>query len=224
MKLLRSTIVVFAVLLLATASIAQGGGGGRGQGRGGGMGQRGGMMGGIGQLLQRNDVATELKLSDDQKTKIREANDKINAERRDMFQNMSGGGDRESMMAEMQKRQAGWDKMLTDILNADQQKRAKELQVQRGGNAIAFMEPFAKELGVTDDQKSKYRDLQMKQMEAMRDMNQDMSREERQAMMEKNRKIMNDEIEKILTQAQRDKLKTMGGAPFKFEEGRGGGG
>src|SRR5579864_8678050 len=108
---IRNVIVVFAALVLVSAAVAQGGGGGRGQGRRGFGGQD------FGSLLTRSDVQTELKLTDDQKTKLKDASDKIGEERRGMFQ---PGGDMQAMMADMQKKQPEWDKTMLAILTDDQ--------------------------------------------------------------------------------------------------------
>jgi len=85
-------------------------------------------------------------------------------------------------------------------------------------------EAIQKDLGLSEDQITKLKDLQQKQQEANRAVMQKvrdggMSREDVQATMQKNEEIMNTEIGKILTSSQAAKLKEMGGAPFKFEEG-----
>lgn len=218
MKLLRNIFVVCATVLLVSAAMAQGGG--RGQGRG--------MMGrgnDAGSLLRREDVQKELKLTDDQKGKLKEVSDKINQERRDLFQN--SGGDFQAAQADMQKKQPEWDKQIMGVLNADQSKRLKELMVQRGGNMIAMNPAFQKDLGITDDQKAKLKDLQTKQMEAMMALGQKMrdqeiTQEEMRDSVQKNMKTMEEAVGKILTDAQKAKIKEMGGAAFKFEEGNGG--
>lgn len=194
------------------------GGGGRGQGRRGFGGND------FASLLGRSDVQAELKLTDDEKTKLKDASDKINAERQGMFQ---PGGDMQAMMAEMQKKMPEWDKSVLGVLTEDQTKRAKGLFLQRGGNAALMNATIQKDLGFTDGQKAKLKDLQEKSMAAMMGLFQkmrdgEMTREEMQAARQTNDKTMNDEIGKILTDTQKAKIKDMSGTTFKFEDNSGG--
>jgi Spy/CpxP family protein refolding chaperone len=230
MKSMMKLMAVMAIAVIAVSSFAQGGGGGRGQGRGGQFGRGMGMQDANGVfLLNRDDVMGELKLSADQKTKLEAVRTAQRDKMREAFQNGGGGGDREAMMAAMQKMQAESAKETLAVLNADQTKRLKELAIQRMGNAAIMNADVQKELGVTDDQKAKIKDLQDKQqaanqalMEKMR--NQELDREQFQAAMTKNREVMTAELAKIVTADQKAKLTAMSGKPFKFvEQERGGG-
>src|SRR5437016_4107481 len=78
---MKKLLVIAAVAALASLSF--------GQGRMFMMGGRGG--GGL-QLALREDVAKELALTADQKTKLQDAQDQMRDERRQMFQSMGGGG------------------------------------------------------------------------------------------------------------------------------------
>jgi len=230
MKSTFKSILVAGIAVLAAVSMAQGGGGGGGgrggfgQGRGGfGMQDPSGVF-----LLRREDVQGELKLTADQKSKLTTIQEDQRAKMREMFQNGGGGGDREAMMAEMQKMQAENNKVTLAVLDDTQKKRLKELAVQRMGNGIAANAEMQKELGITDDQKTKIKDLQAKQQEASQAVMQKMrdgeiQREELQAIMQKNTDIYNAELGKILTDAQKAKIKEMGGKPFKFVEQQPGG-
>lgn len=211
-KKISLTLVVMA---LAMGAFAQ---------RGGGFGQRGGFGNGPLQLVNRDDVKDELKITADQTTKLQELQEKQRSEMRDARQNMGGGGFNEETMkkmAELQAKLAGEaSKELDTILTPDQNKRLKELVFQRSGYSIVNNALYQDELGVTADQKAKLATLQQQQMEAMRGLftNQDMSREERQAAFEKNNKIMQDEIAKILTDDQKKKIETGKGKPFTFKD------
>jgi len=223
MKLLRTILIVGIASAFAASAVAQGfGGGGGGQRRGGGM-----FGSGPGALLARSEVQAELKLTDDEKSKLTDLNDKVNQDRRDMFQNSNG--DFQAAMADMRKKQPEWDKQYMGLLTADQQKRLTELVVQREGNSIALDANYQKDIGITDDQKAKLKDLQDKQQEAMQALmekmrNQEITGEEMRASMTKNQQTMKDEIDKILTDDEKAKIKTMMGAPFKFQDDNGGGG
>lgn len=224
---IKKTIAIVAVMALAVGAFAQGGGQGR---------RFGGMMGGRvsgSQLLQRDDVKDELKLTDDQKSKLADVNQKARDRMREAFQN-SGFQPGQPPSEEQQKKMAETFQKLNDdtnkeinaILSADQQKRLKELTVQRSGNSIALSPDYEKDLGITADQKAKFGDLQKKQGEAMRTLQEKMRNQEidfqgmREAMT-KNQKIMNDEIGKILTDDQKKKIADMGGKPFTFKEDTG---
>lgn len=226
MKSMMKSVLVLGVAVLAAVSLAQGGGG-RGQGFrfGGGMNDASGVN-----LLRREDVQAELKITDDQKSKITAQNEAMRDKMREAFQNGGGGGDREAMMATMQKMQAENTKTTLAILNDDQKKRLKELAVQRMGNSAITAADLQKDLGVTDEQKTKIKELQDKQNEATQSLfekmrNQEIDREQMQASMKKNTDAMNAELGKILTDAQKSKIKEMSGKPFTFKEEapRGGG-
>ena len=221
-------LAVAAIAVIAVSSFAQGGGGG-GRGFGQGRGGFGGFQDATGVfLLNREDVAGEIKLTTDQKSKLDAIRTAQREKMRDMFQGGGGGGDREAMMAAMQKLQAENAKETLAVLNDDQKKRLKELAVQRMGNAAIANADIQKELGVTDDQKAKIKDLQDKQQAANQALgekmrNQEMDRDQFQAAMTKNREVMNAELAKIITPEQKAKLTAMGGKAFKFVEPERGG-
>ena len=220
MKIVRNSIVVVAALLLAGMAVAQGGGGQR---RGG----FGGMMNDAGSMLQRTDVKEELKLSDDELAKVKDVSTKVNSERQEMFQAARDSGDFQSAMTGMVKKMPEWEKQYFGAISADHLKRLKQLMVQRSGNQIVLDANFQGDLGITDAQKTKLTDLQTKSREAMMSLgqkvrDQEMTMEELQTAMKKNTEVMDTEIGKILTDAQRSKLKDMAGAPFKFVDNSGG--
>lgn len=223
----KKLVAIFSVMALVAGALAQGGG------RGGFGGQRGGFGGGPLQLLMRDDVKDELKLTSDQTTKVTDLQAKQRENMRDAMQNSGiqfgpdmSDADRKKIADVMAKLNADVQKEVDGILTTEQGKRLKELTVQRAGVGIANNPAFQAELGITDDQKTKLGDLQKKQQAAMMSLfqNQDMSREDRQAAMEKNNKIMTDEIGKILTDDQKKKITEMGGAPFTFKDQPRGGG
>jgi hypothetical protein len=231
---MKKLLVIAVVAALASLSFGQGGG------------MRMFRMGGGGSGLQlaiREDVAKELALTADQKTKLQDASDKQREERRAMFQQMGGGPGGgggngsppdQAAMAKMRTDAAAKEKAtLSGILNADQMKRLGELRIQRQGNS-AIMDPDTQSaLKMTDAQKQQVSDLQKKQMEAMMAIgekirNQEIDRDQAGPLMEKNRKIMEDELAKIMTADQKKMLADMGGKPFTFDtsldnQGRGGG-
>ena len=227
----KTLVVSLALLTTVGTSYAQGfgGGGGRGQGRmmmGGQMGRGGGL-----QLLMREEVQAELKLTDDQKTKLTEMQTKQRESMRSMWQGGGGQPDMEKMREAMEKAQAEAQKEIDTILTAEQKTRLKELTVQRAGNGAVSMPDVAKELGLSDDQKAKLKSLNEKAQEANMALfekirNQELDPQEARTKMESNQKVLDEEIAKILTDDQKAKLKAMRGKDFTFapDRGRRGGG
>lgn len=216
---MKKTIVIVGLLALTCVTLAQGGGG---QGRRFGMRFAGG---GMGMLVNRADVQRELGISEDQKTKLRELREKMQAEREsqmESFRTNGGPPDREAMMKAFREMEEKSTKALGEILTADQVKRLKELSLQRAGNRALMRPDVQKELGLTEDQVKKIEELQNKQQEASRSIfekvqNGEVDRSEVRELMEKNNRIMDEELAKVLTEAQRAKLKEMSGKPFTFD-------
>ncbi|MBS1718348.1 MAG: hypothetical protein JSS72_11515 [Armatimonadetes bacterium] len=187
-------------------------------------------------LASRDDVAEELKLTDDQKTRIKDLRTEMMQKGRDKMQEMmaNSGGERpdpEKMQGVFREMMKEADDRLKEIISTEQYARLKELVIQRQGNRAIADEETQKTLGMTDDQKSKVKTLMTKQREAMQELmermrNQEIDREEMQNTMRKNDKILDTELGKIMTAEQKKKLSDMGGKPFTFkeEEQRGPGG
>lgn len=153
---------------LSTAVMAQPGPGGP-PGRGFGPGGFGPMMGGMGGmlspyvLLNADAVAKELKLTDDQKAKIRQINEKAQAAMREAFEGLAdlSPEERREKMAglreKMQNQRKETNKALEAALTDGQAKRLKEIFIQvRGEQALRDPEVQAA-LGLSEDQKEKIR-------------------------------------------------------------------
>lgn len=217
---LKKFILTIAIVGIVGSAFAQGGGQGR----------RGfGMMGGRGggspvQLLQREEVQTELKLTEDQKSKLSGLQQKMMDKMRESFQ----GGERpsqEKMREIFTKVGEEIQKEVDGILTPEQNKRLKELAVQRSGNAAVLNPATAKELGLTEEQNTKIKSLQEKQNEANQAIgekirNGELEGREGFEKMQANQKVFDEELGKILTEAQKTKLKEMGGKPFTFAADR----
>lgn len=216
-----------AVTLAATMAIAMaqggpGGGPGGGQGRGGMRG--GGMMGmqdrsGV-MLLVRADVQRDLKLTSEQQSKLQAMQASMMERMREMWQNNQGGQPNMDALRQMNE---AMQKEVATVLTPAQMKRLGEIRVQLQGNRAALDPEVQKELGITAEQKGRLDQLQQglqsaNQSVRQRMQNGDISREEGMASMQRNNEVMNQEIAKILTAAQNEKLKTMGGAKFEADE------
>jgi Spy/CpxP family protein refolding chaperone len=203
-------VAVGAIALMASPALAQRGGG-RGGFAGGGFG--GGVM-----LLSNKSVQTALKLDDAQTEKIAKIAEETRGKMRDAFQdsqNLSQDERRQKMQSINEEVQ----KSLADVLKPEQAKRFHQIQLQqRGADALVDPEVQAK-LNLTDDQKSKLRDIRedvRKQMEGLRGD----SGGDRQAAMEKFRTIRKESQDKafaVLTDEQKASWKELTGEPVEIQ-------
>jgi len=214
--MLKNFFVISLVVLVAVASAQNR------QGRQGGR-QNNNMIG----LLQRSDVQTELKLSDDQKSKL-EAMRPARGQGGNRGGGNGGGGNggggqRPAQDPEaMAKAAAEREKTTLDVLSPEQTKRLLELYIQRVGSRAVIRADVQEALKINSTQKEKIADLQKNQREANQAVmekvrNGEIERTAVADIQKKNDSILQDELNKILTAEQREKLKSMGGAPFKFD-------
>lgn len=239
MKLNLRLFTALACAAVMAASYAQGQGGGRG-GRQGRIGRNATLT--ISSIIQRADVQADLKVTDDEKTKIE-------ALRPQRGQRGAGGGGGNGGAgggggnggagggqrtapdpAAMAARRAEEKKAIEAILTPDQMKRLGEILIQMQGDQAVADPDVQTAINFTDDQKAKLKDLTTKYREATRSLmekvrSQELDQAAAREAMTTNQKALTDEIHKILTPEQVEKLKTMGGAPFKREDPprRGGG-
>lgn len=226
-NLLKIMVVAAAIASLAIASAQPGGGGqGRGQGRGGMMGMmRGGGQGGALALLGREDVKDDLGITSEQNSQLKAIQDGIRDKMMAKMQEAGitfGGGQRPDM-AEMQKVIAPVMKEIETemekVLKPEQKKRLDEIDVQLSGNRIAQREKYQKLLELTPEQIAKVKKLgetaqQANQAVMEKARNQEIEWTEVRTINEKNSKALDAEIGKVLTQAQKDKIKEWSGKPF----------
>ncbi|REK15935.1 MAG: hypothetical protein DWQ37_08985 [Planctomycetota bacterium] len=204
--------VAMAILVCAPWAFAQRGPGQRGGGRGG--------FGGLG-LLGQGSVQQELKLNDEQITKVdeylakqresfAESRDLSREERREWFMNRAEE-DREA---------------LGSLLNDQQRKRFQEISLQlRGGGALASPE-VSKDLGLSEEQRGRVGEILAESREEMRELFQGGDRSAMREKFERAREATNKKLEDVLTADQQAKWKEMQGEPFKGQIGppaRGGG-
>lgn len=234
-----------AVLSIASVpAVAQGNGGGGGGGRGGGQGRggqrgfgRGGGMMSPTMLVNRTDVQDDLKLTDDQKTKLKDAQAKAMQEMQAARENAQASGGQMDPAA-MKKLQEDNAKTIKGILTDDQNKRLLEIFVQLQGNNALQNEDVQKALGLSDDQKTKIKDLVKAQNDANQELrtkqrNNEIDQQAAQDARTKNAAKLKEELGNVLTADQATKFKDMAGKPFKadpnirnggFGGGNGGGG
>lgn len=150
MKITSKALAILGIAAIACSAWSQGG-----QGRGRGF---GGQMDRL-QLVQRADVQEDLKITEEEKTKIaavtKAYEDEASAARENL---QAAGGDFAAMRAEMKKISDKYNPQIAGILTADQNKRLDEIKIQMGGARIVSDPEVAKTLGLTDDQNSKIKD------------------------------------------------------------------
>jgi hypothetical protein len=206
--------------------------------------QRGGFGGGTQsayQLLANKSVQEELKLTDDQKSKVKEVTDKISAEAKEKgfggfgknFKDMSKEEIEKAMAKRAEATKATNEKAmkeLTPILKEEQVKRLKQIEHQQLRMGLFTDPETSKALAITDEQKEKIKGIAEEVTKdtaeigtAMR--NKEMDFKDGNKKMEAIRKDGMDKVMAILKDDQKAKYKAMTGEPFEVRfEGFGGGG
>lgn len=204
-------LVVLMVGLALTAEPAsaqrQRQGGGRG-----GMDRASSMM-----LLTVKSVQEELKMTEDQVAKVKDAGEKMRAS----FQGLQGLSEEErgKKMAEMRKES---EKAIADILKPEQAKRLHQIALQQAGAAAVARPEVAKELNLSDEQKKKIETIQEesgKETAKLRPQQgaTDEERQEARKKMTELRTKANEDVMKVLSEEQQAKWKMLCGEPFKGE-------
>jgi Spy/CpxP family protein refolding chaperone len=223
------TVVALAIVVAAAqVAEAQREGGRRGRGGFGGRfgGGRGFEMSALQLAAQAEEVQAALNLTGDQKDKIEEINDQLREDRRDLWE--PGSGD-DYPGEEMEKLTNEANAKLADVLDDGQKKRLMGIQIQVNGASTLFDDAVAKELGVTEDQKSQLSDVRDSNreatMEALRD-SEDLSREERMEKFQELRTEGDKKLLAVLTSDQQSQYESLKGEPVEVDRsqfrGRGG--
>lgn len=188
-------VVALSLMVGGVAHAQRQRGAGFGFGRGGGV-----------QLLTRQEVQTELKLTDAQKSQIME-----------LGQQLRNGAQQGQQLSpeERQKRTAETNAKINAILNAEQQKRYKEINLQQQGlSALASMPDVADEMKLTADQKSKIQEIMQAQRGQGRPNGANGDFSALRERMAAQRKERDDKILALLTDAQKTQWTAMLGSPF----------
>jgi len=193
-------------------------------------------MGGIG-LLRSEQVQQELKLTEDQKSKLQKLGEKMRDEFRERFSGMEGLSReerqkkmeemREQMQKEGAERAEALKKQLAEILKPEQMKRMRQIELQQAGPAALAQPVVAEAVGLTDEQKEKIQEIQRESQEEMRKLWQSAREgdsEERGGRMEQLRekgRELREKAEKkamsLLKPEQKKKLGEMMGEPFELD-------
>jgi len=170
---------------------------------------RGGMT--LTGLLAQESVQKELKLSDEQKAKVKDIADK----QRESFRGLRDLST-EELMAEIQKQIKENEEALSGALGADPMTRLRQISLQVRG-AAAFSDPtVVSALSLTDEQQAKVKAIQDEAQQARRAFDPDQLEESR-ARIEAARKAAREKTQELLTEEQKTKWKELIGAPFTGE-------
>jgi hypothetical protein len=202
-------------------------------------GRRGRGMRGFGRFIssvqlvsEADEVRTALNVTPEQEEKIEVINDELREARREAFGGGGGGGgDFRAARAEMEKLNQEASAKLAEVLDADQQKRLLGISIQVNGAASLSDPAVAKELEITDEQKTQLEEARESNMEASREAFQDLRDQElsQEEMREKFQQIQQEGDKKllaVLTSDQQAKLEQLKGEPVEVDmsqfRGRGG--
>jgi Spy/CpxP family protein refolding chaperone len=214
---MAAAVTLVLAAMVVEPVLAQGGGGG---GRGGMMRQRAYSQA---RLATLSEVATDLKLTDEQKTKISAIADQLQSDIRSSF----GGGGGPPDMDKLEQMNQDATAKVDALLDAGQQKRLSEITIQVNGASSLNDPAIRKQLNFTDEQTKKYEEARDANRAAMGEVMQ-MSREERQAKMADLRKEADDRLLGVLTDQQKTEFEAMKGTPLTIDlsalRPRGGGG
>jgi hypothetical protein len=179
-------------------------------------------------VLNNKALQEELKITAEQKEKLKPAADKMAAWQKkqgEMFAGGKGGFDKEKFQESMKEGQAvneGTKKAVEETLNADQKQRLKQIEVQASGPRAFANEETVADLKLTDAQKTKIMGIN----DELRKDSQEVRREgfgggfDAEKMAEVTRKVDKleatamKEIQDALTDEQKKTWKTIVGEPF----------
>jgi len=195
------------------------------------------------QLLANKGVQEELKLTEEQKTKIKEVTDKFAAEAKEKgfnknaFNKDATKEEREKAFAKLREaaKEANDKQMkeLTPILKEEQVKRLHQIEHQQMRLAVFTDADTAKALSITDEQKEKIKGIADEVNKDTAEIgtairNKEMDFKDGGKKMEAVRKDGMDKALEVLKDDQKAKYKAMVGEPFayvpEFGGGFGGGG
>jgi len=205
----KTALAVAMTLALAAPALAQQG---KGFGRGGG--------GGGAMLLTNKGVQKELKVTEEQASKLEVFARETQQKNREEMQKL-GDLSQEERRAKMQElapaHHAALMKGLGEILEPKQVARFEQIQLQQAG-AMAFSTPRVQEkLKLTADQKTKIREIGEESGTAMRGVFQEFQNDREGAMkkMAELRKESANKIQAVLTDDQKKTWKEMTGEPYE---------
>jgi Spy/CpxP family protein refolding chaperone len=191
--------------------------------------------GGFGALLQNEGVQKELKLEKEQADKVKAAVDKVQADHRDDFAKLRDlpADEQRTKRNELTRTvSAETLRAIEGLLNADQLKRLKQIELQQAGANAFSRDDVQTALKLTDEQKTKVKEIADKFSREMRELMGAGGRptgrppaggrpnNPNQEKVTALRKQTNDDIQSVLTEDQKKAWKELTGAAFTVQTGR----
>lgn len=168
-------------------------------------------------LAQLDAVQKDLKLSDEQKQQVTELNEKLNEERRELFQG-GQGGDREQFREKWTKFNADATNSFNEILDDAQEKRAQEIFIQVNGPAVLVQESVSEPLKITEEQKEHMQDVLAASRDEFMDAGlRDMEREEAAKKIAELNAARDEKLLAVLTDEQREQFGKMQGEKIEVD-------
>jgi len=166
-------------------------------------------------LLANPRVQAELQLSSEQKDQLAAVLPQRGQAGQRNQTNQGSNGANSQQASELAKK-------ISEILDDKQEARLAELVIQRSGNRAVFDEKVAAKLDLSSEQKDKLATFRDRQRASRQQAGgQGSASADRQAAREarlKAEQALDSEIAQILSDKQKDMLKSLGGKPFKFED------
>ncbi|MEK6257230.1 MAG: hypothetical protein AABP62_01305 [Planctomycetota bacterium] len=205
--------------MMPMGGAGMGGPGGRGAGRPGAAGRPGGGSGGgpgaavggggpprgrgLVAIAQREEVVAELKLTEEQTAKLTE----LQAGARGAFQTLQGMPEDERAAA-MKTMREGQEKSVSEILDEPQFARLLQLVWRETGLASVERDDVAKGLGLSDEQREKFRPILADRQSGQREL-----RDAPPEVAAQKRKEWDDQLRAVLTEEQAKQWEELLGAP-----------
>lgn len=215
-----SLFALCASALVVSPTFSQPPGGGRG---GMGMMQMGRAMG-MSQLLGNASVQEELKLTNEQKEKVKEFSTKMQEKQREArsaLRDLSPEEMREKMQEMTKANTEAAEKFAKDVLKPEQVKRVKQIAVQQAGVAAFAMEDVRKQLKITEEQADKFKTMGEDLQRDIRELfSGGFDREAMQENMQKIRSLNKEYLAKAVGTLSDDQKKTwteMTGKAFELK-------
>jgi Spy/CpxP family protein refolding chaperone len=169
-------------------------------------------------LAQLDEVAKDLKLTDEQKEKVTELSDTLNEERGALIQ--EAAGDFDSIREEMANLVKDIAAELNEALDETQQKRLQEIYVQANGPTAVFDDKVAEAIKLTDEQKEKLQELRTEIRNSLFQGGidwQSLSEEEADKKVDELIAEQNEKYSAVLTDEQRTEFEKLQGEKLEID-------
>ncbi len=167
-------------------------------------------------LAQLDEVAKDLKLTDEQKDKAVEINDQLNQDRGALWQ--EAAGDFESIRDDMAKLNADAAAKFAESLDDAQKTRLAQIYAQTNGPTALFDDAIAKELKLTKEQQDKLSQTRQDNFGSFQDVDwQSLSEEEANKEIDDMIATQDTDYSAVLTDEQKTAFEKMQGEKLEID-------